>query len=647
MSVDDTDTLDPFAWMEDVLGDDLPPSPYPGLRPFEPDESMIFFGREAHINDVLRRIAGANFVAVVGPSGCGKSSLVKAGVIPALEHGRYFEAGTIWRVAEMRPGTAPMWNLSKALISSLSGEAEPDWERISDATALLTSDQNQFAALRDEFGIAESDNILVVVDQFEELFRYEAQSTDEEEANDFVSILLAINKGLEANVSCIITMRTDHLGDCTRFEGLPEAINETLFLTPRLSIDDKRGAIEGPVRLFGDHIEPELVDSLIHDMEAESDQLPLMQHVLSRMWHQSSNDGEDRGITLETAHYERLGGIANALNQHARTVTDEIEDAFGETGVTLTRGLFRQLTERRDDSAGQDVRRPIQFDALARAVELETEEDQATLRAIVETFHRADVGFVRIVPDSGVIGDESVIDIVHECLIRKWDRLQEWVMVEWESAKNLRDLAGTYAVRGGSEQLLDVDSTHYYAKWRDEQAPNAAWASRYNVDESQFNGILSYLDDSVARAERQRQREREQLEQEAKREEQAKRQEAEAEAARAEAERLRAEADSAETQARAERARARYMMGGRRRHQHDHRRLSIHIPTNPGGISRAELGAPRSAKSAFPAHSLAPLAECREHDGLHGKAYRQHGVIRGPNRQNAPGPERDLLAAKA
>ncbi len=554
--------IEQFAWMQDVLGEELPPAPYPGLRPFEADESIIFFGREQHINDVLDRIAHANFVAVVGPSGCGKSSLVKAGVIPALNRGRFFEAGTTWRVADMRPGTAPMWNLAKSLITGLSGEAEPDWEKISDATALLTSDEHPFKALREEFDIPEDENILVLVDQFEELFRYEAQSSDEEEANDFVSILLAIHKGLEKNVSAVITMRTDHLGDCPRFDGLPEAINSTLFLTPRLSIDDKRGAIEGPVRLFGDHIAPDLTDRLVHDMESEDDQLPLMQHVLSRMWRQSTEDGATRGVTLETDHYARLGGIDNALNQHARSVTDEIADEFGDEGLALTEGLFRQLTERRDDSAGQDVRRPNQFETLARTLGLTEDEETAKLGAIIEKFARPDVGFVRIVSGSGTISDTSVIDIVHECLIRKWDRCQEWVRDEWESAKNLRDLAGTFAVRGRSERLLDADSTLYFAKWRETQSPNAAWASRYNIDETQFDRIIGFLDDSIAETETRKQREREELERDAKREEQAKRQKAEAETARAEAERARAEVEKAEAQAAGARQRSRYIQIG-------------------------------------------------------------------------------------
>ena len=561
MNDSDNKGIEQFAWMQDVLGEELPPAPYPGLRPFEADESIIFFGREQHINDVLDRIAHANFVAVVGPSGCGKSSLVKAGVIPALSRGRYFEAGTTWRVADMRPGTAPMWNLSKSLITGLSGDDEPDWEKISDATALLTGTTQPFAALREEFSIPEDENILVLVDQFEELFRYEAQSSDEEEASDFVSILLGINQGLEKNVSAIITMRTDHLGDCPRFDGLPEAINETLFLTPRLSDVDKRGAIEGPVRLFGDHIASDLVDELIRDMESEDDQLPLMQHVLSRMWRQSTDDGATRGVTLETDHYSRLGGIANALNQHARSVTDEIEKVYGEAGLSLTEGLFRQLTERRDDSAGQDVRRPIQFETLARALDLNADEDTAKLGAIIETFARPDVGFIRIVSGSGTISDTSVIDIVHECLIRKWDRCQEWVREEWESAKNLRDLAGTFAVRG-AERLLDADSTLYFSKWREAQGPNAAWASRYNIDETQFDEITRFLDQSVEEAEARRQREREELEREAKREEQAKRQRAEAETARAEAERARAEVEKAETQAEAARQRSRYFQIG-------------------------------------------------------------------------------------
>ena len=72
-----------------TLNSHWPEFPYPGLRPFRvtgaSDESLIFYGRNAQKDDILARLNTVHTVVVVGPSGCGKSSLIKAGVIPALE----------------------------------------------------------------------------------------------------------------------------------------------------------------------------------------------------------------------------------------------------------------------------------------------------------------------------------------------------------------------------------------------------------------------------------------------------------------------------------------------------------------------------------------------------------------------------------
>ncbi len=69
-------------------------NPFPGLRPFEPDEDHLFFGREKEIDELLRRLRATRFLQVVGASGSGKSSLVRSGLIPALHSGFMARAGT-------------------------------------------------------------------------------------------------------------------------------------------------------------------------------------------------------------------------------------------------------------------------------------------------------------------------------------------------------------------------------------------------------------------------------------------------------------------------------------------------------------------------------------------------------------------------
>src|SRR5690242_13941855 len=91
-------------------------SPYPGLRPFDTEEAHLFFGREEQVDELLRRLHATCFLAVVGPSGCGKSSLVRAGMIAALEAGFMVSAGSRWQIAVMRPGGRPMWRLASSLV---------------------------------------------------------------------------------------------------------------------------------------------------------------------------------------------------------------------------------------------------------------------------------------------------------------------------------------------------------------------------------------------------------------------------------------------------------------------------------------------------------------------------------------------------
>src|SRR3954464_12755624 len=90
-------------------------NPFPGLRPFEPDEDYLFFGRERQTDELLRRLRTTRFLAILGTSGSGKSSLVRSGLIPTLYGGGMVSAGSRWRVAIMRPGVDPLANLAAAL----------------------------------------------------------------------------------------------------------------------------------------------------------------------------------------------------------------------------------------------------------------------------------------------------------------------------------------------------------------------------------------------------------------------------------------------------------------------------------------------------------------------------------------------------
>jgi hypothetical protein len=175
------------------------PNPFPGLRPYEPEEDHLFFGRETETDDLLRRLGSARFLPVIGTSGCGKSSLVRCGLIPALHSGYMVRAGSSWRVAVMRPGEDPIGHLAAALDQpSVLGRTEGEFAStnrvILDAT-LRRGSLGLIAAVR-EAHLPEHDNVLVLVDQFEELFRYRSSQIagSRDDAVAFVKLLLEASR---------------------------------------------------------------------------------------------------------------------------------------------------------------------------------------------------------------------------------------------------------------------------------------------------------------------------------------------------------------------------------------------------------------------------------------------------------------------
>ena len=93
-------------------------APYPGLRAFRREETDLFFGREDCINAMVDRLAATRFLAVLGSSGTGKSSLVRTGLLDALELGLMAKAGSRWKIVDFRPGGSPLKNLARRLLET-------------------------------------------------------------------------------------------------------------------------------------------------------------------------------------------------------------------------------------------------------------------------------------------------------------------------------------------------------------------------------------------------------------------------------------------------------------------------------------------------------------------------------------------------
>ncbi|MBN1350159.1 hypothetical protein JXJ21_12165 [candidate division KSB1 bacterium] len=228
-------------------------NPFVGLRPFESEDSLYYFGRTEHSKALLQVLHQSRLLAVVGSSGSGKSSLVRAGLIPNLEAGFLVQDRDRWHIAKMKPGDQPLVHLSASLLNAIDDSAsDQSIESFSEAMR-----KQGVHAVLDKLHPLLSDaesNLLLLVDQFGEVFRLCTHTTDRSKqgvAAEFVAILLRLAEQAELPVYVCLTMRSDYLGDCDTFPGLPEAVNRSQYLLPWLTRWQRREAIEGPIRLFG------------------------------------------------------------------------------------------------------------------------------------------------------------------------------------------------------------------------------------------------------------------------------------------------------------------------------------------------------------------------------------------------------------
>ena len=400
--------------------------PYPGLRSFRREESDLFFGREDCINAMVDRLSATRFLAVLGSSGTGKSSLVKTGLLDALDLGVMAKARSTWRVVDFRPGSSPLRNLARCLLAAGSPETVRNFSEgdVDLLRAFLLRGPRSLVEWCSEGHLPNNANLLLLVDQFEELFRYQGYA-GREEAEAFTNLLLEGARNMELPVYVTLTMRSEYLGACALIEGLAEAISAGMFLTPRMTRGQCRAAIVGPATACGIEIEEGLVNRLLNDLAAfapwddrsaldqldrlvrRADQLPLLQYCLNRMWVRAVDASRGERTLLRLTDYERIGGLGGALNAHG----DQILATLGEERRAVTEAVFRALTE--GSTIADAVRRPTRFGELIAICG----GDEPSVRAVVDAFRAPGCNFLSPELDPKnpePIRAETFVDITHE-----------------------------------------------------------------------------------------------------------------------------------------------------------------------------------------------------------------------------------------
>lgn len=402
-----------------------PDCPYPGMVPFREEDRAHFFGRDKEIAEAVQLLRLHPFLAVIGSSGSGKSSLVFAGILPALRRASHFGRDRL-AVKTLRPGAAPL----EALASALEADAnEPDLVRAATAAA------------------AEAP-LLLVIDQYEELFTTSEQG--QRAAFQAVLSLLSAVSGL----LIVLTMRADFY---------PDLMNSPLWdvvRAHRLEVTSLRGgglreAIVKPAEAAGVTVEPALVERLLADASDEPGVLPFIQEMLVLLWDRLA------ARRLSLAAYEGItqeaGGLSGLQVAMARRA-DQTVNALTEAEQAIARRIFLRLVqfgEGRPDTRRQQA-----------AVDLQAAADPPGEFATVLR-HLADH---RLLTMSGQeSGTDAKVDIAHEALLSGWPALRSWIAQRREAEQVRRRLEAKAAewvrLGGGEGGRLDEAELPEAERW--------------------------------------------------------------------------------------------------------------------------------------------------------------------------------------
>ncbi|MEM9896997.1 MAG: High-affnity carbon uptake protein Hat/HatR, partial [Bacteroidota bacterium] len=464
-------------------------NPFPGLRPFGIEESHLFFGREGQSDEVLSKLSDNKFVAILGASGSGKSSLMYCGLIPTLYGGFMTQAGSNWRIVVTRPGGGPIDNLAEAMLQrnkefSNLGEEDKLIRKTIISTVLRSSSLGLVEVVR-QLKNDDQENILILVDQFEELFRYrkvESATSDLDESSAFVNLLLEAIHQYDEPIYIALTMRSDFIGECAQFPDLTQMINDSHYLIPQMTRDQKRTAVEGPVAVGGGKIAPRLTQQLLNDVGDSPDQLPILQHALMRTWTYWT-DNRKVGESIDLRHYNAIGTLREALSQHA----NEAFDSLSKREKEICEVMFKALTERGAENQG--IRRPTKLATIAAIAGVS--EDEVT--RVVDRFREP--GRSLLMPPYGIrLESETVIDISHESLMRIWVRLKRWLDEESKAAEMYVKLSeASERYQEGRAGLWQMPDLQLALNWREENRPTLVWGQRYNPA---FERTLVFLETS-------------------------------------------------------------------------------------------------------------------------------------------------------
>jgi WD40 repeat protein len=390
--------------------------PYRGLLPFEESDAEVFYGRERLVAELAVKVAaqaaGGGMVVVTGASGAGKSSLLKAGLLPALARGRQVSGSARWPRITFTPTADPLTELAARLAALGGGNAvEIRNSLLRDPGQAHLLARQVLLAWQAGAGAADQGRLVLIIDQFEQLFTLGTGFGEEPERRAFVAALHAaastcVGPGHQPPAVVVLAVRGDFCDRCAAHPELAEALRHGQFVVGPMTESELRLAITGPADAAGLTIDAALTGTILADLRAAGRDtagvLPLLSQAMALTW--DKRDGD----RLTSHGYGQVGGVGHAVQISA----DSVYDTLTPDQRSLAKDLLCAMTVASRD--GRLTRRPVsRADLYAGRPRV----NPAVVDAVLEAFAGQRL----------IVLDDQTAQLAHDVLLDAWPRLQGWL----------------------------------------------------------------------------------------------------------------------------------------------------------------------------------------------------------------------------
>lgn len=418
--------------------------PFRGLHAFQVADQEFFFGREALVETLARRVKQSNFLALLGASGSGKSSLVLAGLLPRL---RQHEPNLT--IYHMTPGRDPLHQLQKFLphlaasgqtnellfvdqfeeIFTLCEDSQQRKLFIAKLLALLPSpeaEQPEQGAITTDY---RSTMPMEAVPELASMAAVASMPRGGHQTIPIETISAQVDAGVRhrnavlkhtsspervaapKTIRIIITMRADFWGECAQYPELKQMMMAHQELITPMTGQELRRTMELQAAKVGLRFEADLSNTILDEVAEEPGAMPLLQHLLTELWKRR------HGRWLRAEEYRHIGGVQKAIAHTA----DEVYEQLSFSEQALVRDLFVRLTRLDEDGYSKhhrDTRQRVQVEEIMCDT-----CDSGNVKALLARLADAKLIITSVNP----VTQKEEVEVVHEALIQHWPRLQGWI----------------------------------------------------------------------------------------------------------------------------------------------------------------------------------------------------------------------------